>query len=391
MLTERARLVRAWAAVRDALRYTRRAQGAVPGESEQRRFASSPQWDGERFRNAVSQSPLVFSRIFYNVFFGRSRHAAPRTEVPVRRLRASDLAQPPESGLRATWMGHSSTLLEIDGTRLLLDPVWSDRASPFSFAGAQRFHPVPLPLEELPPLDAVAISHAHYDHLDMLTIVALRDRVPLWIVPLGVGSHLRFWGVPAERIVELDWWGEHKVGEITVTAVPARHDTGRSIFFRDRKKTLWCAWAFRGPKHSAFFGGDSGMHEGYAQAGERLGPFDLCLIEIGAYDQLWRDAHLGPEECVIAFQLTRGKLLVPVHWATFELAPHSWTEPIERFLVAANKAGVRYTIPRPGQSVELEQPLYHERWWPDEPWRTVEQREVWSSGMDHLLDRYRGV
>ncbi len=373
-----------WQRLRAALEYTRQAQGRPPDAAERRRFASSPQWDGTRFRNRVAQAPIVYSRIFYNVFFGRSRYASPHGEVPIQRLTAQDVAQLPASGLRATWMGHSSTLLEIDGTRLLLDPVWSERASPFSFAGALRFHPVPLALEDLPPLDAVAISHAHYDHLDMLTIRRLRDRVPLWIVPLGVGSHLRHWGVDGQRIVELDWWQSHSVGQVKVTAVPARHDTGRSILFGDRKLTLWCAWAFQGPRHSAFFGGDSGLNDGYAEAGQRLGPFDLCLIEIGAYDPLWRDAHLGPEECVLAFRLTRGRLLVPVHWATFELAPHGWTEPIERFLVAAEQAGIRYTIPRPGQSVELESPLLHERWWPDEPWLTAEQREVWSSGMDHL-------
>jgi L-ascorbate metabolism protein UlaG (beta-lactamase superfamily) len=271
-------------------------------------------------------------------------------------------------------------LLEIDGQRVLIDPVWGERASPFSFLGPSRFFPPPLPLTELPGLSAVIISHDHYDHLDAPTVHAMAELDVQWIVPLGVGAHLRAWNVADDRITELDWWESATLRDLSITATPARHFSGRGLRGADR--TLWSGWVFAGPIHRVFYSGDTGMHEEFATIGQRLGPFDLTMMEVGAYDALWADVHLGPEQAVQAHQQLGGKVLLPVHWGLFDLALHGWTEPIERVLVAADLGGVRVASPRPGSMVEPallgEQP----RWWPAVPWETVEQAPAYSSGLD---------
>jgi L-ascorbate metabolism protein UlaG (beta-lactamase superfamily) len=347
---------------------------------------ASPQWKDGRFRNRLDRhdAPLLKSLVQW---VRGGEHTVPDEPPPIEPRRREDFSTPPRAGLRITWLGHSTTLVEIDGHRLLLDPVWSDRASPFAWVGPKRFHAPPLPLAELPPVDAVLISHDHYDHLDHRTIVSLRDRVPLFVVPLGVGAHLERWGVSAARIVELDWWGETTIGALTVTATPARHFSGRSLVMRDRDATLWAGWAIRGAEHRVYYSGDTAMFPEFSEIGSRLGPFDASLIEVGAYDALWADVHLGPEQAIEAHRLVRGGVLIPVHWGTFDLALHPWTEPVERLRVAASRAGTRLEIPRPGQTVAPTTPTPVAPWWPAVPWRTAEMAPVISTG----LERSHGV
>jgi L-ascorbate metabolism protein UlaG (beta-lactamase superfamily) len=235
-------------------------------------------------------------------------------------------------------------------------------------------------------VDAVVISHDHYDHLDYDTVKGLLDRETKWLVPLGVGVHLERWGVPSERVVELDWWEDVQVGSTKLTCTPARHFSGRSIFLADQNVTLWSGWAMQGPEHRVFYSGDTALHPQFDDIGERLGPFDVTMIEVGAYNALWADVHLGPEQAVIAHQLVGGRVLLPVHWGMFDLALHSWTEPMERTVAAAERRSVSVVTPRPGESLELGgEPPPVERWWPDVPWETVEQAPCWSSHVDDLL------
>jgi L-ascorbate metabolism protein UlaG (beta-lactamase superfamily) len=295
-------------------------------------------------------------------------------------MRSGDeLSVLPASGLRITWLGHSTVLIEIDGVRVLTDPVWSERASPFSWIGPQRFFAPPLPLDVLPALDAVVISHDHYDHLDEATIVALKDRVPLFAVPLGVGAYLEDWGVQPDRIVERDWWGEVELGAVTLTATPARHFSGRSLVSLFRNDTLWAGWSIAGPRHRVYYSGDTAMFPGFADIGERLGPFDVTLIECGAYDELWTDVHIGPEQAAAAHRMLRGALMMPVHWGTFDLANHAWIEPVERLIAAGGDLSL--AIPRPGESIEPAAPPLVARWWPALPWQTAAQAPVVSSGL----------
>lgn len=286
--------------------------------------------------------------------------ARPPAEIPVVTPPAGAAAAP----LAVTWYGHSSAVIEVDGHRILADPVWSDRCSPSRTVGPQRMHPVPAPLEALPFIDAVVISHDHYDHLDVDTIKALAgtQRSPFF-VPLGIAAHLRDWGIPEDRIVELDWNESGRVGDLTLVCTPARHFSGR---FLTRNTTLWSSWAIIGPAHRAFFAGDTGYTRSFADIGADHGPFDLTLMPVGAYHPGWPDIHMNPEDAVRAHQdvTDAGKgLLVPIHWATFRLAPHPWSEPVTRLLAAADPAGVGVAVPKPGQRVDPVELVAFDRWW----------------------------
>jgi L-ascorbate metabolism protein UlaG (beta-lactamase superfamily) len=275
------------------------------------------------------------------------------------------LAEPADGNAEAcavSWYGHSTALIEIDGYRVLADPVWSRRCSPSRAVGPARMHEVPLLIEALPAVDAVVISHDHYDHLDIDTIVALAhsQRAP-FLVPLGIGAHLRKWGIPESRIVELDWNESHRIGDLTLVCTPARHFSGR-LFTRDT--TLWASWVVMGPSHRAFFGGDTGYTKSFAEIGAEFGPFDLTLLPIGAYHPAFSDIHMNPEDAVRAhLDMTDADagLMRPFHWATFRLAPHPWAEPAERLVAAADAEGVRIAVPIPGGRVDGESTF--DPWW----------------------------
>ena len=335
----------------------------------------SPQWRDGRFRNPEPTSVSASAGAMWEFFTASKALRRPSAPIPTVARTAADFAEPQE--LRVTWLGHSTALIEIEGRRFLTDPVWNN-ASPGP-VGVSRFYDVPLPLSEVPDLDAVILTHDHYDHLDYRTVQALAPRVPRWIAPLGVGAHLERWGIPADRITELDWWEDTAVGDIALVSTPSRHFSGRSLTDRDR--TLWCGWALVGLDRKVWISGDGGMQAAFAEIGQRLGPFDVSLVETGAYNRNWADIHMGPEQAVQAHQLAGGGLLLPVHWGTFDLALHGWTEPAERVLVAATAAGVPIAVPRPGQSVEPLAPLPVERWWPEQVWQTADQSPVVSSGL----------
>ena len=293
-------------------------------------------------------------------FFGGERR------VPLQPLPASNPLEAwlrPSESLRATWLGHSTVLLELDGKRVLTDPVWGERASPSKLAGPKRFQPVPVAIARMPPLDAVLISHDHYDHLcqeSVLALAAAQPGVPL-VTALGVGARLEEWGIDAARIVELDWWEELKVGSLTITAAPSQHFSGRGPF--DRNSTLWTSFAVRGEKESFFFSGDTGPTQEYRQIRERLGPFNLTMLEVGAFHPAWGDIHLGPEHALKAHALLGGGPLLPVHWGTFNLAIHAWDEPAETLVQLAPKEGVQLVMPQIGEPVEISRAGDLSPWW----------------------------
>lgn len=347
-------------------------------EGERRaRMERSPQWRDGHF---VNPQPLVNSAWgMVKGAFSASRFKRPVGALDVVPGNHQRFAVTPASGLRVTWLGHSSVLLELDGHRVLTDPVWSDRVSPFVSVGPQRWYAPPIALSELPDIDVVAISHDHYDHLDRATIVAMKSWNTTFVVPLGLGAHLAFWGVPESRIVELDWWERTRVRGLTVVCTPARHASGRMLVDNDAK--LWAGYAFLGDRHRVYFSGDTGLFPAMREIGARLGPFDLTMIEAGQYDGAWPDWHSGPEQAVRAHQLVRGRVMLPIHWGLFTLAYHGWTEPIERVLVAARTAGVPLIAPKPGASVEPSTASPVERWWPEVPWRTAAQAPIVSTQM----------
>ncbi|OII70193.1 MBL fold metallo-hydrolase [Streptomyces sp. CC77] len=347
-------------AVRARLRSLRPAAfGADPAGARLERVRRSPNFVDGAFRNPggerhrPSGSALELAKVYLRKEERLRR--APALPVPVHRGTAADLARPPASGLRLTWMGHSSVLAEIDGRRVLFDPVWGERCSPFSFVGPRRLHEVPLPLAALGPVDAVVISHDHYDHLDLPTIRALAGTGTVFAVPLGVGAHLERWGVAPSRLRELDWGETAEIADLAFTATPARHFCGRGL--RNRQQVLWASWVVAGPEHRIYHSGDTGYFSGFQDIGAAHGPFDATMIQIGAYAEAWPDAHMTPAEGVRAhLDLQRGRAaegaMLPIHWGTFNLAPHPWAEPGEGTVAAAVDAGSRIALPRPGEPFE---------------------------------------
>lgn len=271
-------------------------------------------------------------------------------------------ARPPFHGLRVTWMGHSSLLIEIDGCRILTDPVWSNRASFVPFAGPKRFYAPTIALKDLPPLDAVLVSHDHYDHLDRSTVETLARTEVQWICSVGIGQYLESWGVPSRRISEMNWGENISVGNnCEIIAAPARHFSGRSPW--NRNETLWSSFIIRGPMHNIFYGADSGPFPGFRQIGDAYGPFDLTMLEIGAYDADWPDVHMGPDHAVEAHLDLRGKLLLPIHWGLFNLAFHPWREPIERLIASARQKNISLLLPKPGAPTEVTGMSLNTFWW----------------------------
>lgn len=346
------------APVAGAGRGVRRALGARRRQIEER-IGTSAHYGGGYFHNTL---PLRVTDATDNPsllmdWLRRDDRGRPQGAVPVVRP-----ALPAEAArLAATWLGHATVLLEVEGRWVLTDPVWGDRVSPSATVGPRRTHPAPLPLESLPELAAVLVSHDHYDHLDTPTIdwLCRHTDVP-FVVPLGIGAHLELWGVPEGRIVELDWDQATVVDGLTFTCTEARHFSGRGL---SRNTTLWSSWVVAGSDVRVFFGGDTGYSPAFVDIGAAHGPFDLTLLPIGAYDRRWPDVHLDPAEAVQVHCEAGGQVLLPVHWATFDLAFHAWSEPITWLLREAAEHDVTLAVPRPGERFEIGGTLPTTPWW----------------------------
>ena len=297
--------------------------------------------------------------------FANHPRTSPAGEIPVVAIEAQQLEGPPTSGLRMAWLGHAGVLIEIDGMRLLADPALSKRASPFSFAGPKRFHPSPINLPNLGGVDAVIITHNHYDHLDEATVRHLGKQGTRFYVPLANKAQLLAWDVPEKQITELDWWEEVTLGALRIIATPSRHYSNRGTF--DYKKTLWSSWSIIGPRHRVFISGDSGYSEAFSEIGARLGPFDATVIKVGSYGpgDSWHDIHMTPEEAVQVHIDVKGGQMLPVHWGTFNLAYHPWDEPIIRTLASANQKNVTLITPKVGQFVPIPSETEFSKWWED--------------------------
>ncbi len=338
--------------------------GAPMAGARLERAAANPQYKAGRFVNLEPEAPSDTSLIDYTMRqMSGDEVRVPPKPVPVQAVdKAVLLAAPSASGLRAFWIGHASTYVEIDGLRILMDPVFAERVSPLP-VGPARFHAPPIALADLPHIDAVLISHDHYDHLDMDTVRHLAQRGSKFYVPLGIGAHLERWGVPAPQIEELEWWQERSVGSVRIVCTPTRHYSGRGL--TNRSSTLWSSWSVVGPQHRFFYSGDTGYGKLFQEIGARLGPFDMAFIKIGAYGpgQAWTDIHMTPEQAVQVNRDVRGKRMFPVHWSTFNLAYHDWDEPIRRAAAEATRLDVDLVTPRLGEVVDADRPFASTRWW----------------------------
>ncbi len=286
----------------------------------------------------------------------------PDWSIPVKKITSEAIFKTSDSITKITWFGHSALLLEIDGKKIFLDPMLGDVPAPHPLLGSKRFNDtLPLAIENIPNLDAVLISHDHYDHLDYGSIKKLKDRVAHFYVPLGVGAHLISWGVAEEKITEMDWWDSISFSGIQLTATPSRHFSGRGV--TDRFRTQWSSWVIKGQNDNIYFSGDSGYDTHFKEIGDKFGPFDLAIMECGQYDSQWPLIHMMPEETVQATLDVKGKVLIPIHWGAFKLGLHSWTDPIERVTAQAASKNLSIATPIIGEAVTIGEPIPASEWW----------------------------
>ena len=322
----------------------------------------SPQRRDGKFRNVAPRSRPGLRKTFaiaWRVLTQKPDTTVPRAPIPVQPLDAATLAAAPDASLFR--LGHSTLLLKLAGEFWLTDPVFSERASPFQWAGPKRFHAPPISIADLPPIKGVILSHDHYDHLDHAAVLELAPKVEMFVTPLGVGDRLIAWGIPAEKVRQLDWWQQTSLAGVRLVAAPAQHFSGRGL--SDGNSTLWASWVILAGDLRLYFSGDTGYHAGFKAIGERFGPFDVTFMETGAYDAQWPDVHMQPEETLQAHLDVRGRWLMPLHNGTFDLAMHAWHEPFDRILALAQSRAVPLATPAVGERLSLAQPQAGERWW----------------------------
>ena len=337
--------------------------GKAPSGARLERIKKSPQYRDGAFQNQSPTPSFTGGATFFSVakdfFFGKHERTAPDYQLPTVKR---DLKGVPSQKPEITWFGHSSYLLQVNGMNILVDPVFSGRTSPVSYAGSKAFMGADIyKVEDMPRIDVLLITHDHYDHLDYETIKKLKDKVGVFVTSLGVGAHLEYWGVPAAKIKELDWWETTAVNENTrFTAAPARHFSGRGFV---RNKSLWSSFVFETDGCKMYMGGDSGYDKHFADIGNRFGPFDLVILEDGQYSKFWSNIHMMPEETAQAAIDLKAKLLLPVHWGKFALSTHPWDESIQRVLEKAGQLQVKVITPKIGEQVILDSIYPESKWW----------------------------
>ena len=328
--------------------------GGVASKQQQELFSKSKHYkDGKFLNNGGVKMEMSFKDSFKAmwILFKSNSKAEPNKNIAVQKIDSITIANY-NSKTRFIWFGHSTFLLQIKGKNLLIDPMFGNVPAPNPLLGNKRFsNKLPIEIEKLPSIDAVLITHDHYDHLDYESIQKLKDKVNMFYTPLGIGIHLLKWGVEKERIIELDWWQEIKYDELTIRCTPAQHFSGRGI--SDREKTLWCSWIIQSDDENLFFSGDSGYASHFKEIGDQYGPFDFAFMECGQYNNLWPLVHMLPEETAQAGLDIKAKKMMPIHWGAFKLASHSWTDPVERISKKAKELNVDLVIPKIGEIIEI--------------------------------------
>jgi L-ascorbate metabolism protein UlaG (beta-lactamase superfamily) len=339
--------------------------GASSNGKRLERMEASPNYSDGSFQNTLETTMSHPDRSIFTAmkkFFFGDENRTPKSDIPIVKTDLS-LHKSNDTGLVITWLGHSSVLINIEGKTILTDPVFSERPSPVPFIGPKQFNKeLPLSIKDMPEIDIVLISHDHYDHLDYGAIPKLNKKTKLFIVPLGVAAHLIRWGIPEGKIIEHDWWESDNYADgLEITSTPARHFSGRG--FMSGNSTLWTSWVIKSKSHKIFFGGDSGYFPGFKTIGEKYGPFDLVMLESGAYSKYWPYIHMMPEETVQAGIDLKGEILMPIHWGKFNLSIHPWTEPIERLLKEAKNKNVKVATPLIGDSFYIKAEIPQSKWW----------------------------
>jgi len=333
-------------------------------EKDLTRIQTSSQFSDGKFRNEQKTQVFEWSKTWAmtkDYFFNKSDKSVPKVTPAIQQLSNDAFNLNNKEALNFARLGHSTLLIQLSGKYFLTDPVFSERVSPLQWIGPKRFHPVPMDIDSIKEIEAVIISHNHYDHLDEGSIKQLKERVNHFIVPLGVGDKLIAWGVDENKITQLDWWENVKLDDVEIVSTPAQHFSGRGI--TDTDKTLWSSWVIRNPQHSLYFSGDTGYFPGFKDIGEKYGPFDYAFMECGAYNELWRDIHMMPEDSLQAFKDVKGKVMVPIHNGTFDLSTHAWFDPMEQITILAKENNVTLLLPQIGQLINKEDAVVSSPWW----------------------------
>ncbi|QGM81355.1 MBL fold metallo-hydrolase [Otariodibacter oris] len=341
--------------------------GAKISKERKQLYSKSNQFKEGYFHNkkisAISHDGKLGSlKIAYRFFFKKPPNGIPNHDLPVKKLDPSEIANY-EGASRLFWYGHSAFLLQLEGKNILLDPMFSKVAAPHNWLGSNRYNKeLPLNITDLPQIDAIILSHDHYDHLDYQSIQQLKDKTEHFFVPLGVGTHLETWGVDKNKITELDWWQDITYKDIKLICTPAQHFSGRRI--SNNMETLWCSWTIITLKTRLFFSGDGGYSDHFKEIGDQYGPFDLALMECGQYDEMWKSVHMIPEESIQAGLDVKAQKLLPMHWGSFRLALHPWTDPIIRAKARAKEVNLPLVTPMIGEEVIINNPeQYYTNWW----------------------------
>ena len=340
--------------------------GGKASKQELQEYSKSKHYkDGKFINNGGVIMDMGFKDTFKAIgsMFNSDPNSKPNQNIDVQKIDSINIANY-NASTRFIWFGHSTFLLQIEGKNILIDPMFGDVPAPNPLLGSKRFsNELPIEIEKLPQIDAVLITHDHYDHLDYESIQKLKSKVKMFYTPLGVGIHLKSWGIKEEQIIELDWWQEVNLDELTIRSTPAQHFSGRGL--TDREKTLWCSWIIQSDNENLFFSGDSGYASHFKEIGDKYGPFDLAFMECGQYNTLWPLVHMFPEETAKAGIDVKAKKIMPIHWGAFKLAPHSWIDPVERLTKKAKELNLELVIPKIGEPIEINENISDEKksWW----------------------------
>jgi L-ascorbate metabolism protein UlaG (beta-lactamase superfamily) len=337
--------------------------GAQPSDSDIETYARSEHWNGEIFLNTeptkIDVNFFTLPQMLYKQFLNRGTRR-PSSALPLILFNKDKFLSSGEA-FSAVWFGHSAILMRMANTTIFIDPMLGSNAAPISPFPERRFSVNTLDIiDTLPELDLVLLSHDHYDHLDYDSVQRLKGKSKNIFTALGVGRHLRKWGVGNGKITEFDWWDDRVVNDIKITFTPSRHFSGRGP--NDEAKSFWGGWVLNTGKLNIWFSGDGGYTGHFKEIGGRFGPFDLGFVECGQYSDLWHDIHMYPEESVQAAIDAGVRKAMPVHWGAFALSQHPWTDPPERWVAEADKKGLNYITPVLGETINLDSEM-RTRWW----------------------------
>lgn len=338
--------------------------GGKPTKEQKLQYAQTGHYEDGKFVNQIpSEMEIGFKDMPSLIYkqFKKDPDRQPSEKFDIQHIDSLEIERKPDSITRLTWFGHSSFLLEIAGKKILLDPMFGDVPAPHPWLGKSRYSKgLPIEIEKLPKIDAIIMSHDHYDHLDYGSIMKLKEKTEQFYMPLGVGAHFRKWGVEESRIHELDWWDDIKLDSLTFTCTPARHFSGRGFI---RAETLWSSWVIQSPEKNIYFSGDSGYGPHFKKIGEKFGHFDFAMMECGQYNEKWQAIHMMPEETIQAAIDVNAAVTQPIHWGAFTLSLHSWTDPIERASKEAANKGVTLCTPEIGEAVLIGEQYPNSKWW----------------------------